>query len=137
MNLTSSPDPPVDVDESAMNHTLTSGSLQGTAAKMNDTGRFHFKRSSYRCYSSSKAVILLLLIIFVDVIDAVFTPTTLDSMFTVLGNCMGEYPEHGGDSGTGVCPAESAKSDGGGDGSAIGAMGDWDMSKMTTLHSCT
>ena len=135
MNLTSSPDPPVDVDESAMNHTLTSGSLQGTAAKTNDTERFHFKTSSYRCYSSSQAVILLLLIVFVDVIDAVFTPTTLDSMFTVLGNCMGEDPEDGGDARTGVCPTESAKSDG--NGGTKGAMGDWDMSKMTTLSHCT
>ena len=135
MNLTSSPDPPVDVDESAMNHTLTSGSLQGTAAKMNDTERFHFKRSSHRCYSSSKAVILLLLIIFVDVIDAVFTPTTTDSIATVLGNCLGEYPEDGGDTGTGVCPTESAKSDVNGDGSAIGAMGDWDVSKVNDMSS--
>ena len=123
MNLTSSPDPPVDVDESAMNHT--SGSLQGTAAKMNDTERFHFKRSSYRCYSSSKAVILLLLIIFVNAIDAVFTPADKQDFNLHYLECLAE-------SSSGVCPMKSATTDG--NGGTKGAIGDWDVTKLTDMQ---
>ena len=74
--------------------------------------------------------ILLVLVLFVGGIDAVFTPANSDALKTAVGTCTFQGVCSGGclgETADGSCPIFAANN-------GNGLIGDWDISKVTSLE---
>ena len=109
-------------------------------------GRGRGHRSAARraraCTSSSVLVLVVLaLSCVIGGVQAAFTPADSAALKAAVGTCVYGYPNYVctggclGETGNGSCPTFAASNDA--TGNPYGVMGDWDMSKVTSLENST